>query len=789
MVRARAIDRKLLRDLRRLWSQVAAIALVLACGVAILLTAFGMIRALETTLDDYYGRQRFAEMFASVRRAPGELVEEIRAIEGVRAAEVRRVGPVTLDLPDRAAPGSGRMLSLPPGAPLLNAPLLVSGRVPDPDSDREVAVNARFAQANGFRPGDSFAAIANGRRLDLIITGTLRSPEFLYSLPPGGLMPDDAGFAVIWMPERAAGAVLDLEGAINDVTLTLHTTAVTAEVADRVDAVLAPWGGTGVRLRDQHPSHAFIAAELQQLRNMTVVLPPIFFVIAGFLVNMLLGRIVALERAEIGLLKAVGYRKSEIALHYLLLAMLVACIGIAIGWLAGSWLAGGMARIYARFFDFPWLIRPDGFDVYAISGLLALVVAGLGAARAALTAARLAPAVAMAPPAPPNFGKGPFDRLAAGRWLSQPAKMVLRGLLRWPVRAAMTMLGLSAGVAILVASSFMIDAMDVVMDSAFYRANRQHATLVLGAEAPAKAALQARALPGVLRVEPQFDLAVTLRNGHLSKRLSITAQPPDGDLVRILDTEGRVVAAPETALMLSRQLADQLQVGPGDVVEVEVAGDRERDFREPVAAVTRQYLGLGAYMDHDALAARLGRAPQVTALHLALDPAALPELQAALKTLPTLAASVMLTEVRDSFRETIRQNIRRNTILFLTISGLITAGVAYNGARIQLSERARELASLRILGFTRTEAASILLGETAVLALLAQPLGWGIGTLIAQGMVSGFDSDLYRIPLVLTPANFARASLLTLTAILAAALLARRRFDRLDLLDVLKTRE
>ncbi len=789
MVRLHALDRKLFRDIRRLWSQVVAIALVLGCGVAILLTAFGMIRALEATLDDYYGRQHFAEAFAAARRAPAALIDEIRMIEGVRGAEARVTGWVVLDLPDRAAPASGRILSLPDTGALLNAPLLVAGRLPDPDSDAEVAVNARFAAANGFRPGDRFAAIADGTRLDLVITGTLRSPEFIYTLPPGGLMPDDAGFGVIWMPRRAASAIFGLTGAVNDITLTLRRDARTAEVLDRLDDLLRPWGGTGAYLRDQHPSHAFIDAELSQLRNMSLVLPPIFFGIAAFLVNMLLGRIVALERSEIGLLKAVGYRNAEIALHYLLLAALVACIGIGLGWVAGTWLARGMAQIYARFFDFPWLIRPGGLDVYATSGLVGLAAAAIGAARAALTAARLDPAVAMAPPAPPRFAHGPFDRLLGALRLSQPAMMVLRGLLRWPLRAAMTALGLAFGVAILVASTFMTDALDEVIETAFFRANRQHATLALAAEAPLSALLDARDLPGVVAAEAQFDLPVTLRSGPRSKRLAITAWPRGGDLVRALDTEGRRVALPETGLLLSRQLALQLGVGPGDPLRVEVANDRDKDFTEPVAAVTTQYLGLGAYMDLDRLAARLREAPRLTALHLALDKSELPRFHAAIKHLPSVASQVMLTEVRDSFSETISENIRVNTMLFLVISVLITAGVAYNGARIQLSERARELASLRILGFTRTEAASILLGETAVLVLLAQPIGWGIGAWVSWAMVSGFDSDLYRIPLVLTPANFATASLVTLAASGSAALLVRRRFDRSDLIAVLKTRE
>jgi putative ABC transport system permease protein len=789
MVMIHALDRKLVRDVWRLKAQALAISLVLACGVAIFMTGFGMMRALEATLQDYYNQQHFAHVFATARRAPNSLLRDIAAIDGVQTAEARVTGAVVLDLPNRAGPASGKIISLRETEPLLNRPILVTGRFPQVDASNEVAVTDRFAKANNYVPGDRFAVIADGRRLDLTITGTVRSPEFIYTLPPGGLMPDDAGYAIIWMPERLAAGVFGLSGAFNDLAVKLRRDATPQMVIDRIDALLDPWGGIGAHERDTQMSHAFIQAELGQLRSMSAVLPPILFGITAFLVNMVLGRIVTLERSEIGLLKALGYRDTEIAVHYLMLALLVAATGILIGWAVGAWLSSGMSRLYARFFDFPWLVRPNAIDVYAIAGLIGLLAASIGALRAAWAAASLAPAVAMAPPAPPAFRHGLLDSVSIFFRLPQTTMMVLRGIVRWPLRASLTSLGLSLGVAILVASNFMLDSLDAVIDTAFFKSNRQHVSLILAQERPLSAVLDARHLPGVLVVEPQFDLPVTMSWGAREKKLAITARPPDGNLARTLDVQNRVVPVPEHGILISQALADTLDVVPGNLVTVTLSGTREGELILPVVAVTQQYIGIGAYMQLDALAGHLGEAPRVTSLNLWLDPAALPELQSALKTLPALATAVMLTDVRDSFQDTISENIRINTILFLTISVLITIGVAYNGARIQLSERARELASLRILGFTRAEVSRILLGETAILALFAQPLGWLIGAWIAWAMTTGFDSDLYRIPLVLTPSNFARASLITLAAVTAAALLVRRRLDRADLVAVLKTRE
>lgn len=472
-----AIDRKLIRDFRRLWAQALAIALVLACGVAILLTSLGMYRALDETRTAYYERNRFADVFASARRAPLSLLRELGQIDGVQVVEARIAGDVILDVPGLDKTAVGHVLSLPEtGEPLLNEPVLKSGRLPETAS--EVAVNQPFALSNGLQPGDQFAANLNGRKRVLTVTGTLLSPEFIYTLGPGAMMPDNRTFGILWMQREAAAAAFDMTGAFNDLSLKLDRQGQLQPVLDAVDDLLIPYGWLGAHGRDQQLSNSFIDAELKQLRSMALVLPPVFFGISAFLVAMVLGRIVALERSEIGLLKALGYSDVEICIHYLMLAGLIAVAGIAIGWLVGTWLARGMTEMYVEFFDFPFLIFHVSSWVYGLSGGLAIVATTLGAARSALMAARLSPAVAMLPPAPPRFRRTWIDVAMAWARFSQPTVMILRSLTRWPVRSAMTSLGLSLAVAAVMASSFIHDSLDALIDQAFYQSNRQDAVLV-----------------------------------------------------------------------------------------------------------------------------------------------------------------------------------------------------------------------------------------------------------------------------------------------------------------------
>jgi len=786
-----ALWHKLGRDLRRLWPQALAIALVLACGVAILLMSLGMFRALESTRMAYYDRQNFADIFATATRAPRTLLPEIARISGVVTVEARATGLVTLDLPGRVRPGIGRVLSLPEagGLPRLNVPIVKAGRLPDPEARDEVLVTTAFAAANGLRPGDRLVANLNGRKRNLRITGTALSPEFVYTLGPGALMPDNEGFGILWLPDRAAAAAFDLQGAFNDLSLALAGGADAQAVIARLDRVLAPYGGTGAHGRDEQLSDAFLTAEIQSLKAMAWILPPVFFGISAFLVHMVLGRIVTLERPVIGLLKALGYSNRAVAGHYLALAALTAAGGIALGWAVGTWLSHALSVLYAEFFEFPYLVWQAAPGPYLAAGLLGLAAAGGGALQAARAAGRLPPAEAMRPPAPPVYGRTLADRLLAGAGLGQPAMMVWRGILRWPLRSGLTTLGIAMAVAVMVAANFFDDALDKLIDIAFTQAARQDAVLMLSSEAPGIAVEDVRALPGVLMAEGQTSQPAILRHGPRERRIAIEARPAGADLARTVDAAGHAVPLPPRGLLLSSRLAERLDAAPGDRITVEFLTGRRETHRLEVTGIVAQYFGLGAYMDADTLAALRREGPRIGAVNVVLDPARTDAFDRALKDIPALSGTVMMQQVRRSFQDTIAENVVIMNTIYVVIAVLITFGVTYNGARIQLSERARDLASLRILGFTRAEVSGILVGESLVLAIAAQPLGWAIGAAIAWGMAEASTSDLYAIPVVLKPATFAAATLVVLAAAAGSALAVRRRLDRLDLVAVLKTRE
>lgn len=780
---------KLRRDLLRLWPQALAIALVMAGGVATLVLSVGSYRSLEETRRAYYERNLFGDVFASATRAPQWLADEIRAIDGVAAVATRIERNALLDLPGVEAPATGLFVSLPRdgGTPPVNVPTLRSGRLPAPDAEDEAAVNEAFAEAHGLLPGDRFAAILEGHRRTVTVVGTVLSPEFVYARGPGDIMPDPRRYGIVFMPYETLAASFDLDGAFSAVALRLRRDTPEGTVIDRLDRLLAPYGGIGAYGRDDHPSNAFLDAELEQLRTMSRVLPPIFLLVAAFLVNMTMSRLIALEREQIGLLKALGYGTVAVAAHYLQFVSAIALIGVAIGAFAGTWLGVGLTRLYGDFFYFPFLVFSRDTDVYALAAVVTVAAAIGGALVAVLRIVRLSPAVAMAPPAPARYR----SHLSLPEWLRPPQKMVMvaRHLTRFPLRTATSVFGVALALAILLGSMWSFGAIDYLIDVTFFRSERQDATISFAEDRSGAALFDAARLPGVMRAEPFRTVPATIRHGHIERRVSILGQPAGASLNRVLDGALRPVTMPPAGVALSSALAGILGVTVGDMVEVELTTRNGRIERVPVSAVVTGYLGLGAYMDISAANRLMREGPVINGVHVAVDAAQQGALFAALKETPEASAIVLRSHTLGKFKETVTQNITMMVTVYISLAVIIAFGVVYNFARVSLSERGRELASLRVLGFTRGEVSTILLAELAAVVALAQPVGWLLGYGLAYATVSGFASELYRIPLVMPPYVFAISSLIVIAAALAAAMLVRRRIDGLDLIEVLKTRE
>ncbi len=785
----RALHIKLLRNLMTLKGQGAAIAAVIAIGIAMYVMAHTALESLRLSQDSVYRSQQFAEVFAQLKRAPESLAERLRELPGVALLETRVMAPVNIQMPEYPEPVTGMALSIPDGRqPALNRLFLRLGQLPEAGRDDQILLSEAFAEAHGLVPGDRLAVVINGRYQRLLVAGIALSPEFIYQIRPGEIIPDFSRYAILWMNRHALEAAFNMEGAFNSLTLSLAPGASPQGVIAGLDLLLEPWGGLGAYGRADQLSHRYLEEELAQIETMAVFLPMIFLGVAAFLLNVVAARLIRTQREQIAVLKAFGYDGFTVAGHYLLLVLVVVLIGALAGVLLGVWLAGGLAGLYQDFFRFPWL----EFRLRPAVALTATGIAGgatlFGTLGAVYRAFNLPPAEAMRPEPPARYNRTLIERLGI-RGLSQPMRIILRNLERQPVKAGLSIVGIAFAVAMVMLTGFQQGAVSHMLDVQFRLAQRQDVTVHFIEPSHRRTLHELRALPGVRHVEGFRSVPAILRFGHREYRGAVQGYQPDGQLFTPLDDRLQPIAMPEEGVLLTDHLARLLGVRPGDRLQVSVQEGRRPQLDIPVAGLVTEFIGVGAYMNQRSLNRLLREDDNISGAFLAVEPAFLPQLNRRLEEAPRIAGITRRDASLEAFDQMMSQTILVFTLFSAFMAGAIAFAVVYNNARIAFAERGRELASLRVLGFTRGETAFILLGELTLLTLLAIPLGFLLGNLLCWLLAWGMQTDLYRIPLVINSSTYAFAAVVVLIATLLSGLTVARALGRLDMVSALKAAE
>ena len=789
-MRLSALDKKLLRDLWHMRGQVITVALIVASGIATYVTMRGAYESIERAQQQHYARYRFADVFAQLKRAPNSLATEITSIPGVSVVQTRVVVEVNLDIPGLDEPAVGRLVSIPERKEAtLNDVFLRSGRYIEPGRQDEVLVSEAFSSANHLAAGTSIAAVINGRWERLRIVGVALSPEYVYEIRGAEVFPDNKRFGVLWMSREALGPLFNMEGGFNDVAVMLAPGASEAGVLERIDKLLEPFGGLGAYGREDQISHRFLTDEIAQDRITGIFVPSIFLAIAAFLIHVVLSRLVSTQRNPIGLLKAFGYSDAAVGIHYLKFALVAVAFGTAIGSPLGIWLGRGLARMYQNFFRFPELSFVAGPKLIVWSIAISAVAACLGAMSSLHLVVALPPAEAMRPESPPQFKQGLAERLGFASIVSISTRMILRNLERRPWKAILTVVGMSFAVAILIIGFYFFDAIDYLVQVQFRTAQRDDVTISLVEPLGEQARYDVNHLTGVLHSEPFRMVPARLRFGHRSKRIGLLGMEAGGDLRRVVGKSFDVFRIPPEGVLLTTKLTELLGVRPGDTITVEVL-EGERPVRQvAVSGTVDEMIGLSAYMDISSLNRMMREGSSISGAYLSVDSKNLPALYSQLKRTPAVASVAVREAMLESFYRTIAESLRISTTALNLFACLIAVGMVYNGARVALSERGHELASLRVLGFNQREIGFMLLGEQALLALASIPLGFAIGYGFCALLTSAMQTELYRMPLVINARTYAISVLIVGLAALATGILLYRRLSHLDLVAVLKTRE
>lgn len=649
----------------------------------------------------------------------------------------------------------------------------------------EVLVSKGFADANRLDPGAKMKAIINGRLRHITVVGTALSPEYIY--PMRGLLPDNKHFGILWMSEKTLGELLNMAGSWNSLAMLLERGASRPAVLQATDRILHPYGGPGAIERKRHPSDFFLQQELLQLKTMGWIIPIIFLGVAAFLLHIVIARLINREREQIATLKALGYSNLRVSLHYLMIVAAMSALGVVIAIPPGVWIGQWYTELYRLFFALPsldFVFRPL-LPVQA--GITAVAAASLGALGALRQAFKLAPAEAMRPPAPMLFRRTFLDKSS----MPVATKMAVRTFISRPVRSGMSILGLALALGIVVIAFIYADMIDYLMEYQFNVAQHEDATVVFNSSVSRSAVSELKSVPGIVYAEGYRIASVRLRNGSSVKDVAIYGMPESTRLKKLLTTDMGYAALPQSGLMLNVRIARKLGLAPGDSVSVEFLDGQRRVESVIVSAHVEELLGAGGYMEIGSLNRLMHEDELVSMAAISVDPKEADGLFARLRQMPMVATVDTRQSMISVFSELVASMMLAMSVGMITFACIIAVGVVYNMVMVSLSERAWELASLRVLGLTQGEVFRILTGEVAAQVLVSLPLGVFLGKLMMEGMMLTISEEMeaFNFPIIITPSSVMLAVATLLTAAFVSALLVWRRIGKLDLVSVLKLRE
>lgn len=784
------LDLKLFRDLGRMKGQIVAVSLVMACGLAMMIMTRSIVLTLEGTRDAYYQRCRLADVFVSLKRAPLSLAERMAEIPGVAAVEARVVVDATLDLVGMTEPASAHLVSLPEGRPqTLNKTFIRQGRMPQPDERRLAVVSESFALANKLQIGDSLVAIINGHRDIIIICGIGLSPEFVFEARPGQTLPDNKRYGVFWMNYEAIAVPYDLDGAFNDLCIDLSPGALAGPVMAEIDRLLLDYGAQGAYTRREHNSAQRLDDELRVVRALSVAYPVVFLSVAAFMVNAVLARLVRLQREQIAQLKALGYSSWQVGRHYLNYALVIVVLGTLIGGAVGRWMGGALISIYDVFFRFPALKFRMDYSALVIALGVSTAASFLGVISVVWMAVKLPPAEAMRPEPPADFKPSAIERMGLTRGSSPALRMALRNIERRPVQALFTVFGLALATGLMVLPGSMADSIDYMLTYQWNDVQRQDAVAFFAEPGSADSLHNLEQLPGVQRAEPVRAVQARIHYGHHSRKIAVTGLPRDADLNRLLDAERRLIVLPEEGIVMSAQLGKILGARIGDVVQVEALEGRRETVGVPIRGFMQDFAGISAFMDIQALHRLMREGDTVSGAYMTVDQARWSDFMRTVKDTPRIAITLVKQDQLDSFRSTTGQSIGILRKLYLVLAIVVAFGVVYNSARIALSERSRDLATLRVIGFTQREVAGVLLGELLLLISTAIPVGLLFGKGLATFIIAKVSTETIRMPLVISLNTYTMAVLVVAAASSASFIVVSLMLRKLDMVGVLKARD
>lgn len=783
--------RKLLRQIWHNKGQFLAAAAVIMVGVMVYLSMSTSYNNLRRSQEDFYRTNQFADYYFQVVRAPRSVVDQVEKVAGIKKV----TGRIQLDVPilkENEERASARLVSYSlPITGNLNSLSLTRGRMFSQTRQPgiEVLLDPKYAQANHLESGGKVNIVAGQRKVQMTVIGTAISPEFIYAIKDSAtLLPDPEAFGIFMVNEAQVQSALGMPGQINQILIQFTPGARQEEAVEQIKKILAPYGNLASYPRKDQTSHAMLEAELDGLRSITTVLPLMFMLIAAGVQFVILRRMIRAQRTQIGLFKALGYSDRQVMLHYTSYGILVGLAGAAAGTLGGLLLAGVMSNTYAQYFNLPGGMASYNLPVVLKGFLMSIVtglVAGLSASR---QAAAIHPAAAMRPEPPRLSGRSLWEYWPRfWRALSPAWKMSFRSVGRNRARLLVTMLGVMFAVGLMVIAFFTNDSVDYMLHK-YFQEERGY-DLLVRFNTPQKAGElhSISRLQGVQRVEPVLELPVRLHWQGQAEEELLTGYPSDLTLRQITGTEGNPIQLPAEGVILNERTARRLGAKVGDVIEVETLLPQgpPRRYNLKIMGLTRNLIGGGSYVDLHQANRIIREANLVSGAMLKTVPDQTLAVEKEINQFIGVASVQSRQKELDNFNKNL-ESLAYSVSIMIFFALLLGFAIVYSSSVISLVERQRELASLRVIGFSVKEVSGLLFKEGILQTVPGLILGLPFGRLLAQAYIQSVSTDLYSLPVIVYPLTYVYSAILGGIMVYAAFKLTARGLGKLDLVEVLK---
>ena len=790
-----ALNRKLCRDIWHNRYLILAVSAIIAVGIGCFVGMMSAANNLEYARSNYYSSCRLADFWIDLKKAPVEEVRRLARISGISEIRERIQFQVLLDLPDAKKPVSAFLLSMPDKkSPIINNIILRKGTYFTNSRANEVIVSEKFAEARRIEPGDTITAVLNNQRKELIVVGIAISAEFVYVVSPGSMIDEPGSYGLLFVKRSFAEDIFGFNSACNSVVGLLapevrqHPKEIIEELSDKLSGY-----GVFVGLsRSEQFSPMVLDGEMKQLTNMAYIFPLFFLVVAALILNVLMTRLAEQQRTIIGTLKSIGYRNRDVMSHFMKFATTTGVIGGVLGCVLGYWFGDVTTKMYVEYFTFPQLTSKFYPELLLIALFVSVLFSILGTIKGVRQIMRLEPAEAMRQAAPPAGGSVLLERVQ-WFWTSLDAgwQMILRGLLRNKGRTFIAIISAAMGSSIVVLAFGFVDSMDEMVSLQFDSVLQSDYHLSFSRELSLSAFDEIHRLPGVTHAEPVLNVPCTFKMRNHSKRGGIIGIMRDGELTAPLNGKGESVSLPSAGLLMTNRLMDQLEVTAGDYVEI-IPVKGERDVKEmTVIEGIDSMLGLAVYADYHWLNRVLGQQNIINEVRVLATHSSDGKKQflEKIKAMPNLENLTDLGEQKKALYKQLNGAMRVSAIIMIVFAGVIFFGAILNGTLIAISERSREMATFRAMGYFDKEIGRLFLRENLVNNLIGSFIGLPLGYWMLNASMKGFVSDAYSFPAVLSSYSYMYTMVLAILFVFVSQIVVMKNLKKQNWVEALSLKE